>query len=312
MPTPSPMASSPRKIAVTGASGFVGKHLVPALLARGHEVVAMSRSPRAESAPRLRWTTYDPTSAESIRAAIDGSDAVIHLAGHGVFEGRWTAANMARIRDSRVGATALLVKGLEACRRRPTVLASASAIGFYGARPPDEDLDESNAPGVDFLAEVCAGWEREARGAERLGVRVATVRTGIVLGRGGGPLAKMVTPMKLFLGGPIGNGRQAMSWIHVDDLSALYAAVVEGDGWSGPVNATAPGVVSNREFAKALGKALHRPSFLPTPAFALRIVLGKVVAILSTGQRVLPKAAIARGFHFRFPALDGALADLLG
>lgn len=309
-----PAAAPPRPlaVAVTGASGFVGRSLVAGFAARGHSVVAMSRSPRAEAGARVRWAVYDPASAESCRSAVEGCDAVVHLAGDGLFDGRWGAAKIARIRTSRVDATRALVEGIASCAKRPEVLVSASAIGYYGPREPGEELGEDASPGSDFLSGVCREWEAAARGAEAKGVRVVLARLGIVLGRGGGALAKMLPPFKGFAGGPVAGGAQAMSWIHMDDLVALLVSTVEDSGWKGPVNATAPGAVSNREFSKALGKALHRPSFFPTPGWLMRVLLGKAAAILTTGQRVVPRAALARGFRFRFPEAGAALEDLVG
>lgn len=297
-------------VAVTGATGFVGRALVAHLAGRGHSVVALSRSAQAGGGPRVRWAAYDPLSPASCREAVAGCEAVVHLAGAGLFDGRWSRKRMAAIRSSRVDGTRALVEGIAGAPSRPRVLVSGSAVGVYGPRDPDEVLTEDSAPGNDFLAEVCAAWEQEAKRAEEHGLRVALSRTGIVLGRGGGALKKMALPFKLFVGGPIGSGKQATSWIHVEDLVRLVTAIVAEDSWRGPVNATAPNPVTNREFSKALGKALHRPSFLPVPGFALRIAVGKVASILTTGQRVLPKVALEKGFSFGFPTVEEALADL--
>jgi hypothetical protein len=184
-------------------------------------------------------------------------------------------------------------------------------VGYYGPLAPDAPVDEQAGPGADFLAGVCREWEAEARRAEELGVRVAVARVGVVLSRDGGALRKMWLPFKLGLGGPIGRGRQVLSWIHIDDLVALYVAMVEDARWSGAYNATAPGAVTSREFARALGRAMGRPAFLPTPGFALRLALGGVASILTTGQRVLPRAAERLGFSWRYPTIDAALAALV-
>jgi len=301
-------------VAVTGASGFVGTPLLARLLERGHRVTALSRSGTSRASDgRVRWTSYDPMDAASYAKAFDGVDAVIHLAGHGVFDGRWNDERMALIRSSRVEATRALVGGLKQMAKRPAALVSASAVGYYGPRHPAEDLTEAAAPGNDFLAEVCVGWESEALMAEALGVRVTLPRIGIVLGRGGGAMASMVPPFKMFVGGPVGlTGSQPFPWIHLADLVALLVEMAENPAYKGAVNAVSPGIVNNKAFSQALGRALHRPAFLPTPAFALRIVLGKVAQILTSGQRALPRAALANGFTYAYPDVDGALADLVG
>jgi uncharacterized protein (TIGR01777 family) len=297
---------------VTGASGLIGGPLLPALVARGHDVVGLTRGAAKASSNGVRWATYDPADAASVAKALAGTDAVVHLAGENLFAKRWREAFLRRVRESRVEATRTLVRAIAGLPRRPRVLVSASAVGYYGPRPPDETLTEGSPPGDDFLARLCRDWEAEASRAEEHGVRVANARTGIVLAREGGALAQMARPFKLFVGGPIGRGRQVMSWIHVADLVALYVRAVEDARWRGPFNAVAPNPVSNREFAKALGRALHRPSFLPTPVFALRVVLGKVATVVGSGQRVVPAAALAHGFRFRYPDLDGALAEVYG
>jgi uncharacterized protein len=297
---------------VTGASGLIGQRLLPALVARGHDVVGLTRGGAKASSNGVRWTTWDPADPASISRALAGTDAVIHLAGENLFAKRWRKAFLERIRESRVDTTRTLVRALVGLDRRPRVLVSASAIGIYGAHPPEEELTEEAGPGNDFLAGVCRDWEAEAMRAEEHGVRVACARTGIVLAREGGALAQMARPFKMFVGGPIGTGRQVMSWIHIADLVALYVRALEDARWHGPFNAVAPNPVSNREFAKALGRALHRPSFLPTPVFALRILLGKVASVIGTGQRVVPAAALARGFRFRYPHLADALGEIYG
>ena len=298
-------------MAVTGATGLVGRALLPALVARGHRVVGLTRgAPRPPSAG-TRWATYDPLDASTIAAALEGADAVVHLAGENLFAARWRAAFLARIRESRVDATRALVEAIGRLSRRPSVLVSASAIGWYGPRPPEEALEEGAAPGDDFLARVCRDWEAEAQRAEAHGLRVATGRNGVVLARGGGALAQMLRPFRWFVGGPIGRGTQVMSWVHLDDVRGLFVRAVEDASWRGPFNVVSPNPVSNREFATALGRAIHRPSFLPTPAFALRVLLGRVAEVVASGQRVVPAVARARGYEFRFPRLEAALADLL-
>jgi uncharacterized protein (TIGR01777 family) len=291
------------RVLVTGGTGLVGTPLRRALASAGHEVTVVTRRPASHAARAVSW--------DALPDAIAGTDAVVHLAGAPVAAGRWTPARKAEIRDSRVETTRAVVRAIAATRSRPSVLVSASAIGFYGDRG-DEPLDEDAPPGSGFLADVCRAWEDAAREAERLDVRVVRVRIGVVLARDGGALAAMLPPFRLGLGGPLGGGRQWMSWIHRDDVVALLMAALSGVTWHGAVNATAPHPVTNADFARALGRAVHRPAVLPVPAFALRLALGEMATVLLDGQRVVPAAARAHGFTFRFPYLDGALVDCLG
>ena len=298
------------KALVTGATGFVG----PRLLRLLDRPVVVTRNPdRARSvvghlAERIiRW---DPLEGPPPAEAFDGVDAVLHLAGESVAEGRWTAAQKNRIRDSRVVGTRHLVQGIVQAARKPAVLVSASAVGYYGDRG-DEELTESAPPADDFLAKVCVDWEREAAAAEKAGVRVVTARTGIVLGAGGGALAKMLTPFKLGGGGPLGNGRQWMPWVHVADLARLYVHAADTPTIRGPMNAVAPNPVRNLEFTKALGRALHRPAFIPAPYFGLRLLFGEFAQVLFASQRVIPRVALDTGFVFQFPEIAGALREIL-
>ena len=300
------------RVAVTGASGLVGSALTPALAARGHEVVALSRSPKTEAASAgVRWVAYDALEPRSVAAAIEDADAVVHLAGYPLFDKRWNDERMALIRSSRVDGTRALVDAIGSLAKKPQVLVSASAIGWYGPLDPDRTVDERDGPGADFLAEVCMAWEAEANRAAPLGVRVVTPRFGIILARGGGALAKMLTPFKLGVGGPIGSGRQVMSWVHIEDVVGVIVAAIEDPRWSGPVNVTAPRPVRSREFAKALGRALHRPAFLRMPRPMLRLVVGRAADVVATGQRVLPRVAEQNGYGFRYTNVDDALAAVL-
>jgi uncharacterized protein (TIGR01777 family) len=298
------------KALVTGATGFVG----PRLLRLLDRPIVVSRNPdRARSsighlADRIvRW---DPMEGPPPPEAFEGVDAVLHLAGESVAEGRWTTAQKARIRDSRIVGTRHLVQGIAQAASKPAVLVSASAVGYYGDRG-DEELTETARPADDFLARVCIDWEHEALAAEKAGVRVVTARTGIVLGAGGGALAKMLTPFKLGGGGPLGNGRQWMPWIHVADLARLYVHAAECQAIRGPMNAVAPNPVRNLEFTKALGRALHRPAFIPAPYFGLRLLFGEFAQVLFASQRVLPRVALDTGFVFQFPEIAGALGEIL-
>jgi uncharacterized protein len=298
------------KALVTGATGFVG----PRLLRLLDSPVVVSRSPeRARRAignlagPIFRW---DPLREPLPGEALEGVDVVYHLAGESVAEGRWTAAQKARIRDSRVIGTRNLVQGIKQVERKPRVLVSASAVGYYGNRS-DEELTESAPPADDFLADVCVAWEREAMVAERHGVRTVTARTGIVLGAGGGALAKMLTPFKLGAGGPLGNGKQWMPWVHVADLARLYVHAADTASISGPMNAVAPNPVRNSEFTKALGRQLHRPAFMPAPYIGLRLLFGEFAQVLFASQRVIPKVAVDTGFVFQYPDIASALREIL-
>jgi uncharacterized protein (TIGR01777 family) len=301
------------RIVITGATGFIGSHLVRRLLADGHALVALTRN--VEGARRVlpvRCECHAWNPAASPEAAVlRGADALVHLAGEGIADRRWTPARKQAIRESRVAGTGALVRAIAALpdAARLATLISASAIGYYGDRG-DEQLDEQAAAGSDFLAEVCRAWEHEAFAAGELGVRVAVVPIGVVLGKDGGALRKTLLPFRLGLGGRLGSGRQWMSWVHVDDLVGLFAHAIDHTEVSGVLNGVAPAPVTNAEFTAALGRALHRPAVLPVPAVALRLALGEMSAMLLASQRVLPRAAQRLGFEFRYPEIGPALADL--
>jgi len=277
------------RIAITGASGFIGRRLSGALAAAGHTVEPVGRQGPPD---------------ESLR----GCDAVLHLAGEPVAQ-RWSEAAKARIRDSRVAGTAGLVTAIARLRRAPEVLVCSSAIGYYGSRG-DEILTETSAPGGDFLAETCVAWEREAARAEALGVRVAMLRTGHVLGAGGGLLQRILPPFRAGAGGRLGNGRQWMSWIHIADMVSLFEWAI-ANPVSGAFNAVAPYPVTNAGFTRALAAALHRPAIFPVPKLALRLLFGEMADVIVSSQRVLPESARAAGFAFRYPELAPALEDIL-
>jgi uncharacterized protein (TIGR01777 family) len=300
------------RIAITGATGFVARHLLPALTAAGHEPVALVRS-RPGRELELGARAYEPEDVASVRAALAGCEGVINLAGANVLGGRWTTAFLATLRRSRLETTRALVAAMAELEPAPRVLVSASAVGIYGAREPDVVCtEETEALGSDFLAVLCRDWEAAARRAESDGTRVVCVRTGVVLGRDGGALERMVGPFKWGLGGRIGNGRQIMSWIHVTDLVRLLLFCIEEQTLVGPVNATAPQPVSNRELTAALARALRRPAFLPVPTFALKALFGRGASVLTTGQRVLPAAAERQGFTFEHRSIEVALAEIFG
>jgi hypothetical protein len=277
---------------------MIGSQLAARLAARGDEVVALGRS-----------TGWDPASGPAPGAVLAGADAVVHLAGENIAQ-RWTAGAKKRIRESRGTGTSNLVAGIAAADPRPRVLVCANAVGFYGDRG-DERLTEDSGAGGDWLAGVCIEWEQEALRAGAHGVRVCVLRSGVVLDRRGGALAKMLPAFAAGIGGPVAGGRQFMSWIHREDLVALYVAAIDDERYSGPFNAVAPRAVRNAEFSHALGGALHRPSFAPVPALALRALYGEMAAIITASQNVAPARATELGFTYRHPELDEALADAL-
>jgi uncharacterized protein (TIGR01777 family) len=288
------------RITITGGTGRIGSLLVEALRRRGDEVTLLSRS-RGD----VRW---DPMAGPAPAEALAGRDAVVHLAGEDIAQ-RWNDDSLRRIRESREIGTRNLVDGLRAADPRPAALISASAVGYYGHRP--EPVDEDAPPGDDVLAEVCKAWEREAQAAEGLGVRVVRLRTGVVLDRRTGALQKMLLPFRLGVGGPVAGGGQPMPWIHVGDVIGMYLAAIDDERWSGPFNATAPRPVSNREFSKALGRALHRPAIAPVPEFALRLLYGGMAKLVVEGQNAIPRRATELGYRHRHPDLDEALRSAL-
>ncbi len=298
------------RVTVTGATGLIGTRLVRTLVDRGDEVTVLSRGPeRAAARLGVEAVAWDPLAEPAPASALEGRDGVVHLAGEPVAQ-RWSDGAKEGIRTSRSAGTANLVAGLRAAEPRPAALVSASAVGYYGAHG-DEQVDESTPPGSDFLAEVCVAWEGAAQEAEQVGMRVVRVRTGVVLDPDGGALAKMLPPFRAGVGGPVAGGQQYMPWIHVDDLVGIYLAALDGADWSGPVNATAPTPATNRDFSKALGRALHRPAVAPVPRLAMKLLYGDMEQIVTTGQRAVPRAALANGYAFRHPELDEALRAAL-
>lgn len=300
------------RVLVTGATGFIGRALVPVLRRSGHSVTVWTRSEKGARG-RLGDDVDIVDAAGGLRAmtaAIERSDAVVNLAGEPILGGRWTAARRAELRQSRVETTALVVAATEAAKKRPAVLVSGSAVGWYGDRG-EEVLTEDSPPGDDFLSRLCAEWEEAARRAERLGVRVVLLRTGVVLGRDGGALAQMLPPFRMGAGGPIGSGRQYLPWIHLHDLVGIILAALRDDRYVGPINGVAPAPVRSREFAAALGRALGRPALLPLPAIALRVLFGEGAVVLLASQRAVPAALGDNGFTFEYPSLDAALHQIV-
>jgi uncharacterized protein len=293
------------RVAVTGATGLIGRRVVAVLRDRGDEVVTLSRS------SGLGAVVWDPLSGPAPAEALAGCDAVVHLAGENIAQ-RWTPGAKERIRASRELGTRNLVAGLRAAEPRPAALVHASGGDYYAPRG-DERVDESGPPGDGYLAQVCVAWEREASAAEPLGLRVTHVRTGPVLHRSGGALQRMLLPFRLGLGGPVAGGRQWFPWIALEDIAGIYLAALHGgEAWAGPVNACAPEPVRNADLAKALGRALHRPAVLPVPGLALKGLYGDMAQIVTGGVRMVPARVTKLGYRFRHPGLDEALRSALG
>lgn len=309
------------KIVIAGGTGFLGSPLAEVYAEEGHDVRVLtralspgeSRHEPGTGVPGVTQVGWQPNGQSGPWASVlDGADAAINLAGESIAGKRWTPQRKAAIRDSRIAATRSLVAAINAAAAPPPVFISSSAVGYYGSRG-DEVLTEEAPPGDGFLADLAVDWEDEARKAERPGVRVAFVRTGVVLERGGGALPEMMRPFRFFVGGPIGSGRQYMPWIHRIDWIEMVRWLVETPEASGPFNATAPEPVTNRQFARALGRALRRPSLFPAPGFAVRLVAGEMAGpLLLQGQRVVPAKARQLRFHFRYPTIDQAFRGIFG
>ncbi len=308
------------KIVIAGGSGFLGSPLAEMYAEDGHDVRMLTRSLESGETrhdpgtgvpgiTRVGWKADGKSGPWA--AALEGADGVVNLAGESLASKRWSEASKKRFRDSRILSTRSLAEAIRAAATPPAVLISGSAVGFYG--PSDErPLTENDPPGTDFLAQLCADWEQEARQAERPGTRLALLRTGIVLERSGGALPEMMRPFRFFVGGPIGSGRQYVSWIHRLDWIEIVRWIVQTPAVSGPVNATAPHPVTNRHLSRALGHAMHRPSLLPAPGFAVKIVVGEFADSVLTGQRVLPARAQKDGYHFRYPEIEQAFRGIFG
>jgi uncharacterized protein (TIGR01777 family) len=308
------------KIVIAGGTGFLGSPLAEVYAEDGHDVRVLTRGlmagdSRHESGtgvPGITRVGWVPDGASGPWAAVlDGADAVINLAGERLDKGRWTPQRKARLRDSRLLATRSLASAIASVRTPPTVLVSGSAVGFYGPAQA-ETLTEDSPAGRGFLAQLCEDWEKAAAAAARAGTRIVVLRTGVVLEASGGALARMAPVFRYFVGGRLGSGDQYLSWIHRLDWIEMVRWIVLTGAAQGPVNGTAPEPVTYRELARALGRALHRPSLVPAPAFALRIALGEMADSILTGQRVVPARALALGYHFRYPDIDQALRGIFG
>jgi uncharacterized protein (TIGR01777 family) len=304
------------RVFLTGGTGLIGTRLTKLLLQRGDQPVVLTRRyalARQALGPKTELLEGDPMQSGPWMESVDTCDGVVHLAGENVFGKRWSTSFKQMLVDSRIKSTQNVVQALQRKPKRPDgsprVLVNASAIGYYGSRG-DEELTEDSPPGSDFLAQVCIDWEKAARAVEPSGVRLAIVRVGVVLDKEGGALTKMLTPFKLFVGGPVGSGKQWLSWIHHEDITGLFLFALDNPQARGPLNGTGVNPVTNRDFSRALGRALHRPSFVWTPRLALRVALGEVADLVTSGQRVLPKDALALGYNFKYPNVDGALTAL--
>ena len=295
---------------VTGATGLIGRALCGALVGDGHAVTALSRNPRAARVlpAGARPVTGDPAVAGPWLDALAACDACVHLAGEPIAKGRWSAEKKRRILESRVRSTAIVAGAIRA--RGPRVLVSASAVGLYGSRG-DEVLDEGAAPGQGFLAEVASAWEEAARPAGAR-ARLVLLRTGVVFSMRGGALPKLARPFRMFVGGPLGRGDAWLPWIHIADVVGLVRLALQDARVIGPLNASAPEPVRNRDLARNLGRVLHRPSAFPTSERMLRLGLGEKADAILASQRVVPRRALELGYRFRFPTIEGALRDLIG
>ncbi len=291
-------------VVITGASGLVGGALIDELRRRDIAVTAVSRNPRSHAARSgVTWIGWD-----GLADAVSGAAGVVHLAGEGIVDQRWSAERKAALRSSRVETTRQVVETITAAGEKPGVLVSASAIGYYGSQVERESTELAPA-GDDFLASLCAAWEAEAQGA---GVRTVTTRIGIILSTEGGALPRLLLPFKLGLGGPIGRGRSWWSWIHIDDVVGAIVYALEHADVEGAINLTAPNPVRNSEFARALGRALSRPALMPVPPLALKLMLGEGAGVLLASQRILPTRTLDLGYRFTFTDIDAALEDLVG
>lgn len=303
-----------QRVVVAGATGLIGRKLCAQLTAKGYQVVVFSRNP--DSARRtipnaVEYVAWTPSESGPWAAALDGAYAVINLAGAPIIGKRWNAAYKQELRDSRVIGTRGLVTAMAAAQRKPQVFVSGSAIGYYGSRD-NTPLDEQARPGSDFLAQLAIDWEQAAAKAEQAGIRTVLLRTGIVLDTNGGALKPLLLPFRLGVGGPVLPGSQYWSWIHLDDSVGLILFALENQQVRGPLNATAPEPLTNREFSKVLGKVLGRPSLFPVPGFALNLLLGEVAEpLIVNGQRVIPAKAQQSGYSFKYPTLEPALRQLL-
>ncbi|MFO0585898.1 MAG: TIGR01777 family oxidoreductase [Polyangiaceae bacterium] len=302
-----------KTILITGGSGFLGRRISEELIGRGDRVTVLSRDAaktRGKVPPGVRTAGWTPTREGPWYDEVENVDAVVHLAGEVVAQ-RWTEQKRKEIVESRVGSTDRLVEAIGRAKHRPKVLVSASAIGFYGAHDPGETLDENSPRGSGFLAELVEKWEASAKKAEEHGVRVVNLRIGVVFGKGGGALEKMLPAFRFFVGGPIGSGDQFYSWVHIDDIAGLAIEAIDDERYAGPINATSPYPATAGEVAKTIGATLNRPSFFKVPKAIVSVLMGEAAEVVTESQRVLPKRAIELGYEFRYARLQPALEQIL-
>jgi uncharacterized protein (TIGR01777 family) len=300
------------RVVILGATGFIGRALVYALHGRGDDLLILSRRPNlvtrrfGTQIRAVQWTPeYDPAWGREI----EGYDAVINLAGEPLFSRRWNTRQKDLILNSRADSAAGIIKAIRRIDHRPDTLISASAVGYYGPQG-DQELTEDSPPGEDFLAKVCRAWEEEVEDDDTQSVRTVRIRIGMVLGRGGGALGRMIKPFKFGLGGPLGSGKQWVSWIHLRDLVDLIRWALDNPKVEGPLNGTSPHPITNKEFAQTLGRALHRPAAFPVPGFLLRLAVGGAAEVLLEGQRVVPARVLESGFSFTYPTLSAAFQEI--
>ena len=300
------------RVAITGGTGLIGSRLVPVLVGLGDEVLILTRNiakAKEKLGKNVEVEKWDPFEGELDSGVLEGCQGIVNLAGETI-NSRWTKARKERILNSRIQTTFGLVKSMEKVKDKPKIFINASAVGYYGPKN-DERLSENEPAGKDFLATVCKKWEEEALKAEKLGIHVVALRLGVVLASDGGALQKMLMPYRFFAGGPAGNGRQWLSWIHIEDLTKIIQYSLNNNTLEGPVNATAPQPVTNRDFSRILGEVLHRPSWLPVPGAIMRLAFGEMADMLLNGQRVVPEKLLRSGFEFQYPDLRQALENLL-
>lgn len=297
------------KALIPGGSGMIGTALTRNLLADGHEVVILSRSSQTKVPAGARLVQWDAQTSQGWASELNGADAVVNLAG-ATLDHRWTEGYKKIAWDSRENAGKAITAAVEQVEQKPRVVIQSSAVGYYGPRD-DQPVTEDTPPGDDFLASICAAWEASSKGVEEHGVRRAIIRSGVVLSTEGGALPKLALAMKLFAGGPLGSGKQYMSWIHIDDEVKAIRALIDNESASGPFNLTAPNPHTNREFVKTLGKVMKRPSFMPAPAFAIKLVFGEMSTVVLDGQRVLPTCLQEMGFEFKYGELEAAFRELV-